>query len=248
MRLWLLILLLVLIAVPAAGAAGWKRVTTADQSSIDQPGLARTADGVLHLAWSRATGPNTEDLHHTAIARNGRLGATSTIAAGWTGFANAALVVEPAGLRAFVGAIRSTTPGEPNDELNTLLSADGGASWALQVGNVVPDGGQAYGYPVAAATRPGGETLQTWAGTLGTWVHQGLTPATPNFDYQAPHGIYGYDSNVAVDAGGNAMLAWYSSGSAGRGVLAHGVGPDSAPAGAAMTMPGTGGMTVGMLG
>jgi hypothetical protein len=91
-------------------------------------------------------------------------------------------------------------PGDPNDELNTLVSADGGASWALQPGNVVPDGGQAYGYPVAAATRPSGETLQTWAGTLGTWVHRGLTPATPNFDYQAPHGIYGYDSNVAVDA------------------------------------------------
>src|SRR5918996_5529639 len=153
MRLWRLVLVLLLIAVPAAQAAGWKRVTSPDQSSIDQPGLARTADGVLHLAWSRATGPNTEDLHHTAIARNGRLGATSTIAAGWTGFANAALVREPAGLRAFVGGIRSTTPGEPHDELSTLLSTDGGASWALQPGNAVPDGAQAYGYPVAAATR-----------------------------------------------------------------------------------------------
>jgi hypothetical protein len=248
MRLSLLVLALALLAVPAAQAAGWKRVTTADQSSIDQPGLVRTADGVLHLAWSRATGPNTEDLNHTAILRNGRLGATSTIAAGWTGFANAALVVDPGGLRAFVGAIRSTTPGEPNDELNTLVSADGGGTWVLQPGNVVPDGAQAYGYPVAAATRPSGETLQTWAGSLGTWVHQGLSPATPNFDYQAPHGLYGYDSNVAVDAGGNAMLAWYSSGSSGRGVLAQAVGPDGAPAGAAMTMPGTGGMTTGMLG
>jgi hypothetical protein len=80
MRLCLLFIALVLIAAPTAQAAGWKRVTTEDQSSIDQPGLVRTADGVLHLAWSRATGPNTEDLRHTAIARNGRLGATSTIA------------------------------------------------------------------------------------------------------------------------------------------------------------------------
>jgi hypothetical protein len=244
----MLFIALALFAAPTAQAAGWKRVTTEDQSSIDQPGLVRTADGVLHLAWSRATSPNTEDLHHTVIAPNGRLGATSPIAPGWTDFANAALVLDPAGLRAFVGGIRSTTPGEPNDELSTLISSDGGASWALQPGNVVPDGGQAYASPVAAATRPSGESLQTWAGTLGTWVHAGLTPATPNFDYQAPHGQYGYDPNIAVDPGDNAMLGWYSSAAGGRGVLAQGVGPGGAPVGSTMTMPGTGNMNIGMLG
>ena len=45
-----------------AGAAPWKRVTTPDGSSTDQVGLARTADGVLHVAWHHPTGPNTEDL------------------------------------------------------------------------------------------------------------------------------------------------------------------------------------------
>ena len=44
----------------------------------------------------------------------------------------------------FFGAIRSTDSSDPQDELNTLLSSDGGASWVLQPGNVVPDGGQAY--------------------------------------------------------------------------------------------------------
>jgi hypothetical protein len=46
-------------------------VTTRDQSSVDQVGLLRTPDGVLHVAWSRATGPNTEDLLHTTITRTG---------------------------------------------------------------------------------------------------------------------------------------------------------------------------------
>ena len=250
--LWLVIALVVLLVAPAAEAAPWKRITTPDLTNIDQAGLARTADGVLHLAWSRlVTGDPqnvTEDLRHTAIARNGRLGPTSTINTGWRSFTDAALVVDPGGLRVFVGGQRSVDPNEINDELSTFLSTDGGTSWALQLGNIVPDGGQAYAYPIAAATLPSGETLQTWAGTLGTWVHAGLTPANPIFDYQSPHGQYGYNPNIAVDAAGNAMLAWYSSGSAGRGVLAQSIGPLGAPTGAAGTMPGTGGMTSGMVG
>lgn len=241
-------LALVLLIAPAAQAAPWQRVTTPDLGSTDQAGVARTADGVLHLAWSQPVTPNTEDLRHTAITRNGGLGQTSPIQSGWAGFTNAALVVDPGGLRVFVGGQRSIDPSETNDELSTVLSTDGGTSWALQPGNVVPDGGQAYAYPIAAATLPSGETLQTWAGSLGTWVHAGLSPASPIFDYQQPHGPYGYDPNIAVDAGGNAMLAWYSSGSAGRGVRAQPVGPLGAPMGDTATMPGTGGMTSGMIG
>src|SRR5687767_10412527 len=85
------------VAAPAA-AAPWKQVTTPDGSSIDQVGLARTADGVLHLAWHHPTGPNTEDLLHTVISRDGKIGATNPIQSGWTGFTNPALVAAPGGL------------------------------------------------------------------------------------------------------------------------------------------------------
>ena len=90
--------------------------------------------------------------------------------------------------------------------------------------------------------------LQTWAGTLGTWVHSGLSRTSPIHDYQKGYGQYGYNPNIAADAAGAAMLAWYSSGAAKRGVLARGVAPGGAPAGDAATMPGTGGMTSGMSG
>ena len=244
-----LALLLALTIVPTAHAAPWRAVTEPNQSSVDQPGLVRTSDGVLHVAWSRPlVSGNTEDLLHTAIAANGRVGTTSTIAPGWTGFQNAALVLDPAGIRAFAGAMRSTTPGEAIDEMATFLSLDGGANWTPQEANVVPDGGQAYGYPTAAASSPAGRMLQTWAGTLGTWVHEGLTAGTPIHNYQDQKGQYGYDSNIAIDGAGNAMLAWYSSGAAERGVLAQPVGALGAPAGGHMTMPGTGNMTIGMLG
>ena len=248
MKICVIAVAMVLCAASSAQAAPWKQVTTADQTSIDQVGLLRTPDGALHVAWHRPTGPNTDDLLHTLIAPNGTVGATTPIQTGWTGFQNAALVQDPGGIRLFVGAIRSTDSSDPQDELNTLLSSDGGATWTLQPGNVVPDGGQAYGSPVAATTLPGGGTLQAWAGTLGTWVHAGLSPATPNHDYQAPIGTYGYDPNLATDASGRTVLAWYSNAAGHLGVLAQDVAADGSPVGSAVTMPGTDDMRVGMIG
>ena len=248
MRVCALAVALVLCAASPAQAATWKPVTTLDQSSADQVGLVRTADGALHLAWHHLTGPNTADLLHTVIARNGRVGATTPIQSGWTGFQNAALVVDPAGLRVFVGGIRTTDPNDPQDEMSTALSVDGGGSWALQPGNVVPDGGQAYGSPVAATVHSNGITLQAWAGTLGTWIHGGLSPATPNHDFQAPLGTYGHYPNLATDANGRTVMAWYSNAPGHLGVLAQDVVADGSPAGSATTMPGTSAMRVGMLG
>ena len=235
-------------AASQATAAPWQRVTTPDGASSDQVGLARTGDGVLHLVWSHPTGPNTEDLLHTVVGPSGRVGVTNPIQSGWTGFTNAAVVVDPGGLRTFWGGFRSTDTSDPQRETNTALSADGGASWALQPGQVVPDGAQSYGSNTVATVRPDGTTLQAFAGTLGTWVHVGLTPATPNHDYQGPLGQYGYDPNLATDATNRTVMAWYSSASAHLGVLAQDVGADGSPVGGPVTMPGTGNMQVGMLG
>jgi hypothetical protein len=243
-----LAVLLTVCAASSASAAPWKRVTTPDGASTDQVGLARTADGVLHLAWSRPTGPNTEDLNHTVISRAGRIGATNPIQSGWTGFSNAALVLDPGGLRAFWGGFRTTDSNDPQRETNTALSPDGGTSWVLQPGSVVPGGAQSYGSNTAATVRSDGTTLQAFAGTLGTWVHAGLSPATPNWDYQAPLGPYGYDPNLTTDTRGRSLLAWYSSAASRAGVLAQFVNPDGSPSGSALTMPGTGGMPIGLLG
>jgi hypothetical protein len=241
----------VLIAVSsasAASAAPWKRVTTPDGASTDQVGLARTADGVLHLAWSHPTGPNTEDLRHTVISRGGSIGATTPIQSGWIGFTNAAIVVDPGGLRTFWGGFRTTDSSDPQQETSTALSPDGGASWALQPGSVVPAGAQSYGSNTAATVRGDGSTLQAFAGTLGTWVHAGLSPTTPNHDYQAPIGPYGYDPNLATDASNRTVMAWYSSANGHLGVLAQDVNSDASPVGGPATMPNTSNMQVGMLG
>jgi len=235
-------------AASAAQAAPWKRVTTPDGSSTDQVGLARTADGVLHVAWHHPTGPNTADLLHTVISPAGNVGATSPVQSGWTGFTNPALVVEPGGLRAFWGGFRTTDSNDPQNETNTAFSADGGASWTLQPGSVVPLGAQSYASNTAATVRTDGSTLQSFAGTLGTWVHAGLSPTTANHDYQAPLGPYGYDPNLATDASDRTVLAWYSSAAGHLGVQAHDVALDGSPVGSAATMPDTSDMQSGMLG
>ena len=227
-------LTLVAASAPAAAAAPWRQVTASGGDGIDQVGLVRTGDGVLHVAWHK-----DGDLLHTAIDRRGKVGATTPIQSGWTGHMDAALTAVPGGIRVVWGAIRTTDPNDPNDDLNTALSTTGGISWQLTPGSIIPRGAQAYGSDASATTLPNGTVLEAWAGTLGTWVHSGLDPARPNVDYQAQLGQYGYNPGLASDAAGRAMMAWFSSGAGRLGVIAQAVGADGSPAGAAMTMPGS---------
>jgi hypothetical protein len=246
-KLALILAAAVLAAAPSAQAATWRQITASGGSNIDQVGHARTPDGVLHVIWRARTGPNTEDLRHTAISAAGKIGATSPVQSGWASLSNPGLTVVPGGLRVVWGGIRTTDPNETNQDLNTALSTDGGASWALTPGSIVPLGGQAYGSPASAATLPSGNVLQTWAGTLGTWVHSGLDPTTPNFEYQAPMGNYGYDPGIASDASGAAMIAWYSNATGHLGVFARGVNADGSPNGAPINLPSTANMNVGQI-
>jgi hypothetical protein len=232
---------------PAAHAAGWHQVTASDGANTDQVSLLRTGDGDLHVAW-RHGAPNADALMHTTIGLDGKIGATSTVAAGWTDIQNPAIVSVPGGIRMFWGSIRSTVSSETNTAMSTALSSDGGTTWALQEGNVVQDGTQAAASATAAATLPDGTPLQTWAGTLGTWVHSGLTPATQSFDLQAPLGQYGYLPGIAVDPAGRTVVAWYSSANGHLGVHAQDVAADGSPVGSAVNMPGTSDMQFGQTG
>ena len=242
-RMLLLTLGVAIAATSSAHAATWRQVTDPG-ASTDQVGIVRTPDRVLHVAWHRANPNNTADLFHTRIEPNGRVGARSPIQTGWTGFMDAALTLETGGIRAYWGAIRSTDPNDDNQELNTALSPDGGARWVLQEDPVVRDGGQAYASDVSATVLPNGTPLQAWAGTLGTWVHAGLSPGNPNHNYMEQQ-QYGYFPGIASNARGQAMMAWFSSAAARRGVLAQAVGPDGAPAGAYRTLPGSSVMAAG---
>jgi hypothetical protein len=231
-----------LVAFAAAAQAGtttrWERLTALDDGVTFQVGVARTGDGVLHSAWLRTEPGATRSLHHTAIARNGRFGATTPIQTGWTFMANPDLLASAGGLRVFFGGQRTTVTGDPNTEMNTATADISGAAWALQPFNAA-QGAQAA--TDAGAAAPLDTPFVSWGATLGVFVHRGVDPATPNFDYQgALGGCCGYSPDLAVDGEtGQLALAWYSNATGAVGVFAQGVDLGTgAPLGGFQRMPG----------
>ena len=238
-------LTVLLASAGAAHGATWKRVTALDGNTTEQIALVRS-NGDLYMAWRHRSGPNTEDLLVTRINANGTVGATVPVQSGWASLHNPAIVKTTAGFHVIFGGIRTTDPSETNDEISVATSTDG-AAWTLTPGNIVPGGTLAYGSPVTATVLSDQTVLEGWAGSLGTWAHSGFSEASPNHDFQAPLGTYGYDPGLA-SSGMTAMMAWYSNAAGHLGVHAQGVAADGQPSGSVQGMPGTSNMTVGMLG
>ena len=140
-----------------ADAATWQQVTPSGGANIDEVSHVRTADGVLHVAFKK-----DGDVVHTAIAPNGKVGASTPIQSGWASTSDPAIVSVPGGLRVFWGGIRTTDANDPNTDFNTAFSSDGGVSWQLTPGSIVPLGAQAYASDASATTLPDGTTLQTF--------------------------------------------------------------------------------------
>jgi hypothetical protein len=234
-------------AAPAlAGTPGtWTRFTGAKGSNIDQIGLARTLDGVLHVVYQSqgAIDPSHPDIFERPIGLDGTVGTGVAVQSNWASLSAPDLVTTPdgAGLAAFFGGIRSTNPGETNQELNLAYSADAGATWSLAPGSVVASGA-AYAAP-AAATRLADVYWEGWGGTgAGAFVHRGISPSTPNISLQdrIGGGCCGYDVNLATDDTTNTVLAaWFSNATDEQGVFAQVFDAAGTPVGNPTLMPGS---------
>jgi hypothetical protein len=241
------------LAAPAAlaGTPGhWTRITDLTASNIDQVSLARTADGVLHVAWSRPTPFNPgagRDLLTVPISPGGSAGAPVLIQSNWASMENPSLVATGGqGLEAFVGGMRSTNFDETNANLSMLTSSDGGNTWALYPFDLTRTGA-AYASNVSAVLGTGGNPFETWGSSSCLCVHQGLSQTTPNNDFQQGLGDFGYEPGIAFDATtGQLFVAWYSNGTGHSGVYAAPVDQSSgALAGPQLQMPGTSDLTDG---
>ena len=88
------------VAVAVAAAAGratstgsaWTRISGPTHAG-SQLGLARSADGVLHVIWNRGNSPTS--ISETRLSPAGKAVGTSTVATGWNGNGGLALVVMP---------------------------------------------------------------------------------------------------------------------------------------------------------
>lgn len=227
-----------LVSAAAAGPSGtWTRVTDPTGVNTDQVALARTGDGVLHLAWLRAkTSPDA--LVHTAISPAGRVvGSSTDIVAGWSALTNAALVVgADGGLRALFSGIRSTDTTDPYSvgDVYTATADASGSSWTLADGPVSAHSSAYASDQIGATTQAGGDPVFVWSNTFGLFGHVGLDPTTANLDI--PTGCCAYSAAVARDASSGAIVLAYYSNATG----AYGVHADTLlPGGSQHTLPGS---------
>jgi hypothetical protein len=178
----------------AAPSAKWARISGPTQPGV-QLGLARTADGVLHVIWNRGATPTS--IFETRLSPAGRATGTSTVASGWDGNGGLALLTMPdKSLRLF--AAGGTHPNSPAYGINTLTAPAAGGAWKL-------DSGVYWGGAVAGA-----------AGAIGAALTKDGTPATAWRGYagvglpaQYPPNAYEADmtySQLAADASTGAVV------------------------------------------
>ncbi len=116
-----------LVSAAGAGSPGtWTRATDPGGRNIDEVGLARTGDGVLHVVWPKQTSTEGGILHRP-ISRSGGLGNAIAATGSWDAVDNPDLVVLPNGsLRLFFGGLGSTFA---QGGIQSATAPASGASW-----------------------------------------------------------------------------------------------------------------------
>jgi hypothetical protein len=252
-RAWLAALLLAVAAVtvliaPSAKAGGpsrWTDVTGNTRTNLTQVGLARSADGVLHIDWIRPAFVGY-DVVTRAVSAGGALGAPVVVASGWSNLNNPDMAVRPDGsLIAFFDGQHTLDPQELNLGACYATAPADALAWTLGPGHLdSASGSAAYVSDVSGLVTPADVPLVTWYGTNGVYVHASFDASLPNYEFQSllgPTAYYGYYSNLAIDgAGGQVWLAWASNATGKSGVWAARVDAASgAPVGEAVRMPGS---------
>ena len=202
--------LLILAAVSAGPPGEWTRVTEPTGRNIDEPGVARTGDGTLHVvALERGADPALASLAHYALDAAGRpVGARTAVLDGWRSLSNPWLMVDGDSLRVLVSGVRGSAPGDPFDgAIYTHTASLDGSEWVLHDASV--SRAKSTGAPGAARSKDG--VVVAWASASGLFFHQG---ADGSGDDQriATTGCCTYDPAVATDAAtGETVLGWYSN-------------------------------------
>jgi len=203
-----------------------------------EPGLARTSNGVLHVVYVRKNGTKA-DLVHVEVNAGGSVGVDSVALGSWSAMSHPDVLRMPDNtLRVFFGGIRSTTPGETNNSLNTATAPAAGMPWTLKPGKAAQST-SAYATGVAGAgLAKDGTPISTWSGSPGLGFHYGINPGDP--DGKIPQsGCCLYTPGIGVDAGrGQAWVACRSNESATSGLFVNAIGPGG-PQGGRKLAPGS---------
>ncbi len=182
---------LAVLATAAAGsgtATHWDRISGPAQPG-SQLGLARTADGVLHVIWNRGNGPTT--VSETRLSPAGRAVGTSTVAGGWNGNGGLALVHMPD------GTLRLFAPGTGG--INSFTAPASGRSWSHQDGASWGGAIAESAYVIGATLTKDGQPVTAWRGNAA----EGVPPVSiPQNGYEGGMA----QSYLATDAGSGAVV------------------------------------------
>jgi len=206
----------VAVALLLAGAAGagagppgkWTRVTSEPQpANTREIGLERTADGTLHVLWTRDAGA-TEQVMHRSLAGNAKSLSSSNQLISTPNFVNDSvdLIATPAGgLRAFFAGVfpAAPLPGGYSSVMATAISTTGGATWtaATAASRNAPPGNSAVSAASGiGAALVGANPISAWgdSGPSEAGFHVGVDPAAN--DISLGGACCEVDPNLAVDS------------------------------------------------
>lgn len=214
---------LALCSSAAAASSPWMQITgnsNYSATAIDQIGLERTADGVLHVLWTGTAADGTDSLIHSSLAANGKkLAGPSHVvltASGGGLNRNVDLVPGPSGgLRVLFSGI---FPGQPTDSVLDTMTAPSApataASWsapaALSNANFTTSVYVASG--IGGAVSPNGGVIGTWGdaapGTGG--YHVGTNANSPDVLFGSTSCCF-LNPNAAVDSSDGTRMVGYLS-------------------------------------
>jgi hypothetical protein len=201
-------LLPIFCSTPASGSSGswtaspgsWSLVGSGIRSVSAQIGVARTADGVLHVIWSRGGAGTPYALFETAVTAAGKVSAPATIISGWSRIDDVdATFTRGKPLTIGFTGTKSDTTGDPT---NGLTIATKSGAWTVGaaavystdlVGSSVP----AIGYS------PSGELIQAWSAGGKVTVHVGTDPVQPARSFGERGGNVVLTQEVAIGSGGS---------------------------------------------
>lgn len=199
-----LLALAALMLAPAAWAGGpgtWNQVTASGLAVTRQVSLARTTDGVLHVAWA-GPGYAEKQVLERSISPAGVLSpATTVVLPDSTSIGDPALVAAGGQLWAFfAGFFLGGQEGlaySTNDPL-----------WGLPA--LITDAGSAYLATPRVVRTADGTFFQAWDSESGVFVHRGLLPTALPVEFNnGDLGPTGYYANLAIETGsGKVWLAW----------------------------------------
>jgi hypothetical protein len=200
------------------GAPGsWSHVGSGIRSVSGQVGTARTADGVLHVIWSRGGAGASQALLESTVTPAGVVASPTVIVSGWSRIDDvAATFATGKPLTVVFTGTKTDTTGDPTNGLN--LATKSGGVWTVGSSAVYQANFASSSVP-SIAYGPLGSFEQAWSANGDVVVHIGVDPAHPAISYGKGSNVSLIQSThvVAASPPDKGAVAWCAA----RGIYSH---------------------------